>query len=396
MDVLGNAVRRPLSRRVEGTARGVTVVRGAPPPENPPRSVSIVELEERIASLDPETRAAAERIFSVTTTVGRLDPPVEMREWITKQFGSVHAVIAQNVVRVTNLVTFEGALFNDLRARRPAEVKGGADTRETIEKARGDPVCHPETGTPADTFGRIKGATGITASNVAKYAGYPGALVFADHAPLVPMTDDVIRDRLATARGWAQAAHDDDPAARYFFLLWNCLWRAGGSIVHGHMQMTLTRGMHYPRVEVLRRRSLEYAERYGSDYFDDLWLVHRALGLGDERDGARVFASLAPIKESEVVILGRPGEDEANLAPAIARVIATYRARGVVAYNLALLLPPLSTDGIEEDWRRFPPQARLVDRGDPANKTSDIGGMELYAASVVAADPFRLADALRS
>src|SRR5207247_1111700 len=145
----------PVVRAVGGAARGVAVVRGAPPPEDPPRSVSIVELEERIASLDPETRAAAERIFSVTTTVGRLDPPVEMREWITKQFGSVDAVIAQTVVRVTNLVTFEGALFNDLRARRPAEVKGGADTRETIEKARGDPFCHPESGTPADTFGRI-------------------------------------------------------------------------------------------------------------------------------------------------------------------------------------------------------------------------------------------------
>ncbi|TMF64116.1 MAG: hypothetical protein E6I20_08710 [Chloroflexi bacterium] len=267
--------------------------------------MSIVELEERIASLDPETRAAAERIFSVTTTVGRLDPPVEMREWITKQFGSVDAVIAQTVVRVTNLVTFEGALFNDLRARRPAEVKGGADTRETIEKARGDPFCHPESGTPADTFGRIKGAHGITASNVAKYDGYHGVLVF-----------------------------------------------------------------------------------------DDLWRVHEALGLGVERGGARVFASLTPVKESEVVILGRAGEDEVTLAPALALAIGAFRARGVVAYNFALFLPPLSTDG--NDWRRFPPQARLVDRGDPANKTSDIGGMELYAAGVVAGDPFRLAEVLRS
>ena len=372
----------------------MTVVRGAPPSEDPPRSVSIVELEERIASLDPETRAAAERIFSVTTTVGRLDPPVEMREWITKQFGSVDAVIAQTVVRVTNLVTFEGALFNDLRARRPAEVKGGADTRETIEKARGDPFCHPESGTPADTFGRIKGAHGITASNVAKYDGYHGVLVFDDHDPLVPMTDDVIRDRLATARGWAQAAHDDDPAARYYFLLWNCLWRAGGSIVHGHMQMTATRGMHYPKIEQLRRQAIAYDERHRRDYFDDLWRVHEALGLGVERGSARVFASLTPVKESEVVILGRAGEDEVTLAPAIALAIGAFRARGVVAYNFALFLPPLSTDG--NDWRRFPPQARLVDRGDPANKTSDIGAMELYAASVVAADPFRVVEALQS
>ena len=354
---------------------------------------SIAELEDRIAALPPEARAAAERIFAVSSTVGRLDPPAEMRDWITKQFGSVDVVMAQRIVRVTNLVMLEGALFNDLRARRPVEVKGADEVRETIERSRNDPFCHPETGTPADTFGRIRGEHGITASNVAKYDGYHGVLVFDEHDPLAPMDAEIIRDRLLSSRRWALAANEEDPSAKYYFMIWNCLWRAGGSIVHGHTQMTVTRGMHYPRVEMLRRRSLEYDERYGRDYFDDLWLVHDALGLGHERDGARVFASLAPIKEREVMILGRPGEDETSLAAAIAGVIAAYRKEGVVAYNMALLLPPLSADG--SDWRRFPPHARLVDRGDPANKTSDIGGMELYAASVVAADPFRLAEVLR-
>src|SRR5207237_8951362 len=118
-------------------------------------------------------------------------------------------------------------------------------------------------------------------------------------------------------------------------------WDTGGSRVRGHRQMRVTRGTNYPRVEMLRRRSLEYDEQYGRDYFDDLWLVHDGLGLGHERDGARVFASLTPVKESEVVILGRPGEDDTSLAAAIAGVISAYRTRGVVSYNLALLVPPL-------------------------------------------------------
>ncbi len=80
---------------------------------------SITELEDRIAALPPDARAAAERIFAVSSTVGRLDPPAEMRDWIVKQFGSVDAVMAQRIVRVTNLIMLEGALFNDLRARRP-------------------------------------------------------------------------------------------------------------------------------------------------------------------------------------------------------------------------------------------------------------------------------------
>ncbi len=355
---------------------------------------SIADLEDRIAALPPDARAAAERIFSVSTTASHLVPPPEMRDWITKQFGSVDVVTTQQIVRVTNRVLLEGALFNDLRARRPSEVKGADEVRETIERSRNDPFCHPETGTPADTFGRVKGEHGITASNIAKYDAYHGVLVFDEHDPLAPMDAGIIRDRLLTARRWALAANEEDPSAKYYFLIWNCLWRAGGSIVHGHMQMTVTRGMHYPRVEMLRRRSLSYDEQQGRDYFDDLWLVHEALGLGLWHEGARVFASLTPIKESEIIILGRPGEDESALAGAIAHVIAKYREQGVVAYNVALLLPPLSADG--NDWRRFPPHARLVDRGDPANKTSDIGGMELYAASVVAADPFRLASLLRS
>jgi hypothetical protein len=231
-------------------------------------------------------------------------------------------------------------------------------------------------------------------SNVAKYDGFHGVLVFKEHDPLAPMSAEVLADHFATARAWARKALEADPAARYYFLMWNALWRAGGSIVHGHMQMTLTRRMHYPKVEALRRQALEYAGEYGRDYFEDLWAVHEGLGLGVEVGGCRLMAYLTPIKERELLIVGRPGQDESALAPAVARGVERLRAEGVVAHNLAVLLPPLTPDG--SDWSRFPPVARIVDRGDPANRTSDIGAMELYAASVIAADPFRVADAVRA
>ncbi|HEY3218773.1 MAG TPA: hypothetical protein VGK15_06775 [Candidatus Limnocylindria bacterium] len=354
---------------------------------------TIVDLDDAITSLPADARATAERIFTVSTTIGHLDAPAEMHAWIAKLFGSVDAVRTQRIVRVTNDVTFEGALFNDLRALRPIEVKGGGDVRSTIDASANDPFDHPLTGTPADTFGRIEGAHGVTASNVAKYDGFHGVLVFDQHDPLAPADAATIRDHLGTTRRWGEAAQAEDPAARYLFVMWNCLWRAGGSIVHGHIQMTATRGAHYPKVEQLRRQALGYASSAGRDYFDDLWLVHDALGLGTRVEEARVFASLTPIKEREVVILGRPGADVTSLAGAIAHVLAVYRAAGVLSHNMAIYLPPVSPDG--EDWRRFPPIARLVDRGDPTSKTSDIGAMELYAASVIATDPFRLADQLR-
>ena len=67
---------------------------------------------------------------------------------------------------------------------------------------------------------------------------------------------------------------------------------------------------------------------------------------------------------------------------------------GTRAFSPALYWRPL--DGVEEDWSGFPTIARIVDRGDPFSRMADIGAMELYAASVVSADPFAVAGALRS
>ena len=317
-----------------------------------------------------------------------------MRPWIEKLFGSVENVRAQRIVRVTNRVTYEGALFNELRARRPMEAKGADDVRAEIAKSEGDPFCHPETGTPADAFGRIRGAHAITASNIAKYDGFHGVLVFDHHDPTAPIDAARLADYLATCRRWADTAHSTDPDARYYFLMWNSLWRAGGSIVHGHMQMTVTRGSHYPKVEALREAAMRYRARYDADYFDDLIAAHDALGLVRRIGDVAVLASLVPIKERELVVIGPRGADERGLETALAAAVDAHRALGVLSWNMALYRAPLEDDG--RDWSALRTQARLVDRGDPANRTSDIGAMELYAASVVSSDPFRVIDAVVS
>ena len=322
--------------------------------------------------------------------MGRLDPPAEMHPWIEKFFGSVEAVRAQRIIRVTNRVTHEGALFNELRARRPMEAKGTGDARAEIERSQNDPFCHPQTGTPADEFGRVQGEHAITASNVAKYDAYHGVLVFDRHDPTASVDEAILADYLATARRWAERANASDAEARYYFLMWNSLWRAGGSIVHGHMQMTATRGSHYPRIEALREAATRYRDAYGSDYFDDLTAVHEALGLARRVGDSVVLASLTPIKERELVVIAPPRGDESALVAGLARALAAHRGLGVISWNMALFLPPLTDDG--QDWSALRTHARVVDRGDPGNRTSDIGAMELYAASVVASDPFRIID----
>jgi hypothetical protein len=260
-----------------------------------------------------------------------------------------------------------------------------------IARTAGDPFCRPEAGTPADTFGRVRGRHSITASNVAKYDGYHGLVVFDDHDPL-RLTPEKVDDYIAVGLEWHRRVLREDPEARYFFPMWNCLWRAGGSIIHGHAQLAATRGSHYPKVERLRRDARRYRDADGTDYFADLYRVHAALGLSfPSLEGVRGFASLSPIKEKELVLLGESLESAA-LRRAVGQVLrAGVRRLGMRSFNVAFLVPPVGG----RDWSDFPVVVRVVDRGDPASRTSDIGAMELYAASVVASDPFRVAEALR-
>jgi hypothetical protein len=352
----------------------------------------ITDLPDLIDALPPEDRAVADRIFDVSSTTGRLVVPEAMRAWIEEFFGSVDAVVEQRIVRVTNSVTLQGTLFNGLRASRPLDTGVSVDLEREMATI-GDPFCNPEHGTPVDVFGRVRGEHSITASNVAKYDGFHGVVVFDDHNPL-HLTPELVSDYLAVGLEWCHKVLEADPEARYPFLMWNCLWRAGGSIIHGHAQVTVTRGAHYPKVESLRRAAASYRVEHGSDYFDDLYRIHDSLGLGIPAEGdVRAFASLAPVKEKELVMIGDSPQD-GTLRRTVGALLRDYiRTLGVRSFNVAFYMPPLAPTG--EDWSGFPTVVHLVDRGSLANRTSDIGAMELYAASVVASDPFRVADLLR-
>ncbi len=357
-------------------------------PETQPR---ITQLDRLVQDLPADERAVFQRIFHVSTTTGHLRVPPSMRDWIKGYFGSVEAVQSQRIVKVTNLITLDGALFNELRANRPMETVANADLEEIIMANVGDPFCNPLEGTPEDVFGRVRGRHSITASNVAKYDGFHGLVVFDEHNPLA-FTREGVSDALDTALEWAKKAHNADQRARYFFFLWNCLWKSGASILHGHAQMTLSCDIHYAKIERWRRAAVLYRIAHGVNYFDDLYAAHRALGLTAEHGRTRALAYLTPVKEKETLLISERLDDD--LKEAIYRTLHCFvNQLGVRSFNLALYWRPI--DHVEEDWSGFPVVVRIVDRGDPNNKTADIGAMELYAASVIASDPFRVAEALR-
>jgi hypothetical protein len=351
----------------------------------------ITRLVEMVAALPPADRERFERIFHVDSSIGRLKPVPAMFEWIEETFGSVDAVREQRIVRVTNLVTMEGSLFNELRSRRPVVRQKPQELEVLIAQERGGAFCRPLERTPEDTFGRVQGKHSVTASNIAKFDGFAGVVIFDEHNPL-RFSAESIADYIDTGMAWLRKAHETDAQAAYPFWLWNCLWRAGASIVHGHAQMVLGKGKHYARVEAQRRAAVAYKDSTGQNYFDDLYQAHRSLGLALEVEGTRILAYLAPIKDKELILLSDELDD--GLKRSIYRVLDCYvRELGVSSFNVAILLPPLGPT--EEDWSGFPYVVRIVDRGDPFDRTMDMATMELYASSVLFSDPFDVMEMLR-
>ncbi|MGH2514769.1 MAG: hypothetical protein ACRDHP_03860 [Ktedonobacterales bacterium] len=376
----------------------------------------IERLPDLIAALPEPEHALANRLFAVVASEGAIVPPPEMYPWLEHTFGSVDAALRQLIVRVTNRWTFEGATFNPLRSRRPGSgstqhvAELSPELAQRIAASVDDDFCDPDHKTPADTFGRVRGRHVVTSANAAKADGWHAVGIFDRHNPLA-IDDDLVADILETAGEWAARAHQADPAARHFFLLWNCLWRAGASQVHGHVQMTLSAAMPHARVALWRAAAARYRQETGGDYFADLATVHRALGLsaasgsGDsEGDKVERFASLTPIKEREIVLLAPtyaggaldPAEPATLAEPLAATQRAALDTLGVRSFNLAVFGPPFAAPGMQsEGWDDFPLVARFVDRGNPLSSTSDIGALELFGSSVVASDPFELARTLR-
>lgn len=353
----------------------------------------VADLETLVACLPRSARERFERIFHLSVTSGQLAPPDTMEGWLIRQFGSLDAVRQQRIVKITNRVTLEGSLFNAQRSKRPLEAPcQPPHTEKQLVDEGGCSFCQPLRSTPADIFGRIQGQQCLTAANVAKYDGWHAVILFDEHHPL-HFTADRVADYLETAQQWAARAHQADPDACYPLFLWNCLWRSGASILHGHAQMVLSRGMHYAKIEHWRQAALRYRQVHGDGYFSDLVAVSRDLDLAVDLGTATIAPSLTPFKEKETLIFAAKMDDD--LKQAVCHVLETFVSRlGVQSFNLALYQPPLSDT--PEDWQDFPFVIRVLDRGSLESTTSDVGAMEIFAQSVVVSDPYEVAEALRA
>ena len=347
---------------------------------------------KHLGKFTTEEREMFDRIYWVHENNGHLIPPREMISWIEMQFGDLEKVKHQDFLRITDIITYEGAIFNEIRTMRPILGETNFETiLKAIDDAKDGPFSHPETGTPEDEFGRVKGKYCITGSNIAKYDGLHGIIISDSHDPLL-LSRKRVKDYLDVAHKWFEKAHKQRPEAVYPLFTWSCLWKAGASVTHGHSQVVLAEGQAYSKIEELRYLSLKYQEDHKQSYFDDLYQIHLKLNLALEKNGVKVISKITPIKEKEMMLMAPKAND--HFYYVLSDTLNTMKERlGVSSFNVAIIFHPLAETA--EGWSHMPVIARIVDRGKLNDKTVDVGPMELYAQSIIGTNPYVVFDEIK-
>jgi hypothetical protein len=93
-----------------------------------PISRTIVNLPQLLSELSKPDRALIDKLFDIKASLGRLIYPE-----IVKGYGPRDLVKDQKIIKVTNKVTYEEALFNDLRSRRPFQARESIDVVKEIK-----------------------------------------------------------------------------------------------------------------------------------------------------------------------------------------------------------------------------------------------------------------------
>ena len=122
----------------------------------------------------------------VLNNFGKKDESGNIIEGIQEVFDRLEN---QRIINIFNEWTCQGTLYNPLRSKRPGMSRDHTKEKDKlsmlINNSRKDcDFCSPETNTPKDIFGRVRGKHSITAANIAKYDVYSSLVIFKEHNPL--------------------------------------------------------------------------------------------------------------------------------------------------------------------------------------------------------------------
>ncbi|MCE5215180.1 MAG: hypothetical protein LLF83_10740 [Methanobacterium sp.] len=364
---------------------------------------SILNWEEKINQLkisNPDTYLIFKRIYKYNTDTGSMNIPNSFKDNAISYLGdkslsnqeNLERIEQQKIIKFYNIWTGEGAVFNSLRAKRPGIKAGNRENQ--LEKLIQDSeencdFCNPEKFTPSDSFGRVKSEFCITAANLAKYDAYSSLIIFKKHNPL-DFNQEELSDYINTAFKWFNRVYEYDRRYKFPFMVWNCLYKAGASQVHGHAQILMTRDFPYAKIENIINTSINYKKQVGKNYFSDLYKLHHSMGLAHSKGEVKIIVSITPLKEKEVLVISpNPPSKSLEAKKVIFKILRNYiDVLGVESFNLSIYCPKYPVNNI-------PYLIKIIDRGKLFSKTADMGGMELYGSSVASDDPYNIIQHLK-
>lgn len=341
---------------------------------------TILDLPRKYKEFSKEDKEAFDRIYSFKERTGELILTNEMKPMVKKQFGSISKVEKQKILRVDNKWMFQGTLFNSIRANRPISTKHSVTKNDLKKMYEKEFFSKPLINTPEDVFGRIKSKHCVTCSNFAKYDAVHGLTIFKEPNPL-KISKEAFKDHVETSLKWFEKAINYKQEFVFPIIGWNSLWKAGASLVHGHFQLLLGEDA-YGYAKKLNHTRLEYAKLEVRNYFDDLYDIHKKLGLGKEVAKIKYFSCINPRRGKDIMIIGK--ELNGSFINLLYKIINTLITKsGMDSFNMNIVLPPLN---YLKEWEGFPVIAHVLSRGSLSNNTSDIGVMEILNDQYVVSD----------
>lgn len=349
---------------------------------------TLSQLPEIVDSLSGEDQEVFENTMAVTVGVAR----------IYSKTINLDGLSEQKIFTVRNKFEHLVDRINEARALRPQGTVDCGNLEARIEEERGrDPFCPEnfETKTPEHSFGRIKGVTCVTAANLYPASPWHAVIIFNEHNPFAAPTRAQVLDRFYVSDEFARAANKADENAIYTSYMQNNLDPAGASIYHGHAQTQQLIGFHDGLMEAFYDIHHKYIQKYGRDYFPDLFRAHKAVGLAIEKNGVMIISSLTALKERSIRMIAYSFDDpQREVFADILHYFMDESGFSEKAFNFGAVFRPIAYDG--RDWNRFPAViGEIVSRGDINKRNNSVAASEFILRSpVVAMDPYRVYDGI--
>ena len=324
------------------------------------------ELLKRINNLSEKEKELFYRIFEIEIEEAQLTLPSAAQ----KTFDP--SVEHQTIMLIKNKWTGESISYNAWRSKRP---KPKSEDLSVLKDTRDD-FEHVHKKMPADEFGYLENDFGTTAENIAKVKKYHSLVVFKN-----PFSQDIgpqdIKGCFNLAETWFQKADEKTGGFKNGMVLWNSGYRSAATILHPHFQLI------YPahvsgRSAMLEQAAHMYQKECGYSYWDDFKKIHRALGLAKNNGHAEVIIPLVQYKDDELYIFAKNIEKSTE---DLGTIMYAYKK---LHENFNMFFYRTCENEL--------PLGFAISRGSSAQKSSDIGALELYSFSIVESDPFMFAN----